>query len=72
MATEIIRYADSTGVLYETQKEAEAADSVIEAKGEIDEFIDKHYPAKEGAKRVSPRATTVKNALLLWVYEKGI
>ncbi len=72
MATEILKYADAAGNIYDTEAEADAADSVMEAMDEINTFVAKYYPAKDGVTRTSPRNTMIKNALIKWVGEKGI
>lgn len=67
MATSIIKFLDSTGKEFATEAEANAADARRANQVEVETFVAANFPAKDGAKRANPHASTALKAIYSWI-----
>ena len=70
MATAITLYQAQDGTKFDNEAAANAHDAMLANKVEIDTFVAKHFPAKEGAKKKNPHAATAAKAIALWLGNK--
>lgn len=67
MATAITLYKTADGKTFTDENEAAAHDVMLTRQVEIDAFVDKHFPSKEGAKKKNPHKKTASKAIALWI-----
>ena len=71
MALQVTKYQDSAGGLFDTELEADASNAQIAYKTEVDALVKIHFPARKGARRANPHASTAAKAIFLWIAFKG-
>lgn len=67
MATTLTLYVANDGTKFDSEAAANAHDAMLKNKTEIEAFVAKHFPTKEGAKRKNSKATSAANAIALWL-----
>ena len=67
MATQITKFADNAGKLFNTEAEADASNAKAANQSVVDEFVSVHFPTKPGAPKGNPHAGTAKKAIFLWI-----
>lgn len=67
MATQVSKYADNSGKLFDTEVEADASNAKLANQAEVDAFVKTHFPAKANSRRGNPHASTAGKAIFLWL-----
>jgi hypothetical protein len=67
MATQITKFADNAGKLFDSEAEADASNAKAANQVVVDEFVNTHFPTKPGAPKGNPHAGTAKKAIFLWI-----
>lgn len=67
MATQITKFADNAGKLFDTEAEADASNAKATNQAVVEDFVNTHFPIKEGATKGNPHAGTAKKAIYLWL-----
>lgn len=70
MATAITTFAAADGKIFQSEVEADAHDAANANKAEIEAFVAKHFPCKEGGKKNAHGSTAAK-AIALWIAAKS-
>jgi hypothetical protein len=75
MATQITKFADIAGTVFNTEAEADASSAAIQHKEIVDAFVSRHFPLtpskKEGGKARNPHANTARKAIFMWISQNG-
>ena len=71
MATQVSKFADDHGKLFDTEVEADASNAKIKNQVEVETFVKAHFPAKANSKRSNPHASTAEKAIFLWIGSQG-
>ena len=67
MAIAITTFKAQDGKIFNSEVEADAHDIALTNKVEIDPFVAKHFPSKEGSTKGNPHAGTAAKAIALWM-----
>lgn len=67
MATQITKFADNAGKLFDTEAEADASNAKAANQSVVEEFVAVHFPTKADAPKGNPHAGTAKKAIFLWI-----
>jgi hypothetical protein len=70
IATQVL-YKTEDGKSFNSEAEALAHEAMLANKAEIEAFVAKHFPAKEGSQRNNPHASTAARAIALWLGAKA-
>ncbi len=67
MATQITKFADNQGKLFNTEAEADASNVKSANQAVVDDFVATHFPTKPDSPRGNPHSGTAKKAIFLWI-----
>ena len=71
MATQITKFSDNSGKLFDTEAEADASNAKAANQAVVDEFVAIHFPTKPEAPKGNPHAGTAKKAIYLWIAKQA-
>ena len=69
MATQITKFQDNNGNLFDTEAEADASNTAFTYTEEVTAFVKDLFPIKEGSKH-NAHASTAKKAIMAWLGRK--
>lgn len=71
MATQVTKFSDNSGKLFDTEAEADASNAKAANQAVVEEFVNTHFPTKPEAPKGNPHAGTAKKAIYLWLAKQA-